>query len=164
MSQRHRRRKGQAEIIGAVIATGVMLLAITAMFYSIVRLQFTTSDVYAKRIAFESERSLEKISVIYESNMDPNTGNCIIRNTGGIDIEVVRIWNSNFEYREPYENEKIIHRGDEIKYTLSDAPVAIVTKRGNVFEVKSECEKQAYSKTIIEVIYGSVPGFISSQT
>jgi len=49
MSQRHRRRKGQAEIIGAVIATGVMLLAITAMFYSIVRLQFTTSDVYAKR-------------------------------------------------------------------------------------------------------------------
>jgi hypothetical protein len=60
MSRVKRPREGQAEIIGAIIATGVMILAITAMFYSIVRLQQSTSDVYAKRIAFESERTLEK--------------------------------------------------------------------------------------------------------
>lgn len=162
MSQVKKPRRGQAEIIGAVIATGVMLLAITAMFYSIIRLQQSTSDAYAKRIAFESERTLEKLTVRH----DPSNNKCIINNTGGVDIRVVRVWISDIEFRDPVEIgfPAIIRRGDVItNYKLEDAPVAIVTSRGNVFEVKPECERQAYGRTIIEVIYGNATGFISSQ-
>ena len=158
MSRARRHGEGQAEIIGAIIATGVMILAITAMFYSIVRLQQTTSDVYAKRIAFESERTLEKISV----NYDPNNNTCRITNTGGIDITVARVWITNTEFKDPSEVgfQQVIKRGESINsYTLDNAPVAIVTTRGNVFEIRSECEKQA----VTGIIYIGVPGFISSQ-
>jgi len=158
MSRVKRPREGEAEIIGAIIATGVMILAITAMFYSIVRLQLSTSDVYAKRIAFESERTLEKISV----NYDPNSNTCRITNTGGIDITVARVWITNTEFKDPSEVgfQQVIKRGESINsYTLDNAPVAIVTTRGNVFEIKSECEKQA----VTGIIYIGVPGLISSQ-
>jgi len=158
MSRARRYREGEAEIIGAIIATGVMILAITAMFYSIVRLQLSTSDVYAKRIAFESERTLEKISV----NYDPNSNTCRITNTGGIDITVARVWITNTEFKDPSEVgfQQVIKRGESINsYTLDNAPVAIVTTRGNVFEIRSECEKQA----VTGIIYIGVPGFISSQ-
>jgi hypothetical protein len=158
MSRARRYREGQAEIIGAIIATGVMILAITAMFYSIVRLQQSTSDVYAKRIAFESERTLEKISV----NYDPNSNTCRITNMGGIDITVARVWITNTEFKDPSEVgfQQVIKRGESINsYTLDNAPVAIVTTRGNVFEIKSECEKQA----VTGIIYITASGLISSQ-
>jgi hypothetical protein len=157
MSRARRYREGQAEIIGAIIATGVMILAITAMFYSIVRLQQSTSDVYAKRIAFESERTLEKISV----NYDPNSNTCRIANTGGIDITVARVWITNTEFKDPAEIgfPQVIKRGESVSLISDNTPVAIVTTRGNVFEIKSECEKQA----VTGIIYITAPGFISSQ-
>jgi hypothetical protein len=157
MSRVKRPREGQAEIIGAIIATGVMILAITAMFYSIVRLQQSTSDVYAKRIAFESERTLEKISV----NYDPNSNTCKVTNTGGIDITVARVWITNTEFKDPAEIDfpQVIKRGESVSLISDNTPVAIVTTRGNVFEIKSECEKQA----VTGIIYITAPGFISSQ-
>jgi hypothetical protein len=159
MSRARRYREGQAEIIGAIIATGVMILAITAMFYSIVRLQQSTSDVYAKRIAFESERTLEKISV----NYDPNSNTCRITNTGGIDITVARVWITNTEFKDPAEIgfPQVIRRGESVSLIPDNTPVAIVTTRGNVFEVKSACQNQI-NMGIIYIINAS-SGFISSQ-
>jgi len=159
MSRARRYREGQAEIIGAIIATGVMILAITAMFYSIVRLQQSTSDVYAKRIAFESERTLEKISV----NYDPNSNTCRITNTGGIDITVARVWITNTEFKDPAEIgfPQVIKRGGSISLISDNTPVAIVTTRGNVFEIKSVCQTQI-NMGMIYIINAS-SGFISSQ-
>jgi uncharacterized iron-regulated membrane protein len=63
----HKRRwRGQVEVTGAIIAVGVLLLVITTLFYSITQLQQATSDVFAKRASFESERSIERVSVIYD--------------------------------------------------------------------------------------------------
>jgi hypothetical protein len=159
MSRVKRPREGQAEIIGAIIATGVMILAITAMFYSIVRLQQSTSDVYAKRIAFESERTLEKISV----NYDPNSNTCRITNTGGIDITVARVWITNTEFKDPAEIgfPQVIKRGESVSLISDNTPVAIVTTRGNVFEIKSVCQTQI-NMGMIYIINAS-SGFISSQ-
>jgi hypothetical protein len=57
-----------------------------------------------------------------------------------------------------------IRRGESISFTLDTAPVAVVTRRGNVFEVRSECLRQAaMARSVVEIIYGGVGGFISSQ-
>ena len=42
--------------------------------------------------------------------------------------------------------------------------MAVVTRRGNVFEVRSECLRQAaMARSVVEIIYGGVGSFISSQ-
>jgi hypothetical protein len=157
------RWRGQVEVTGAIIAVGVLLLVVTTLFYSIIQLQQATSDVFAKRASFESERSLERVSVIY----DPEGELCIVRNTGGVDVEVARVWvgDSNFvEEPEVVGLPAIIRRGESISFALDAAPVAIVTKRGSVFEVRSECLRQAaMTRSVVEVMYGGIGGFISSQ-
>jgi hypothetical protein len=75
---------------------------------------------------------------------------------------VARVWITNTEFKDPAEIgfPQVIKRGESINsYTLDNTPVAIVTTRGNVFEIKSECEKQA----VTGIIYIGVPGLISSQ-
>jgi len=157
------RWRGQVEVTGAIIAVGVLLLVITTLFYSIIQLQQATSDVFAKRASFESERSLERVSVIY----DPEGGLCIVRNAGGVDVEVARVWVSDSGFVEEPEAAGLpatIRRGESISFAVDAIPVAIVTKRGNVFEVRSECLRQAaMARSVVEVIYGGVGGFISSQ-
>jgi hypothetical protein len=157
------RWRGQVEVTGAIIAVGVLLLVVTTLFYSIIQLQQATSDVFAKRASFESERSLERVHVIY----DPEEGLCIVRNTGGVDIEVARVWVSDSDFVEEPEVVGLpatIRRGESISFTLDTAPVAVVTRRGNVFEVRSECLRQAaMARPVVEIIYGGVGSFISSQ-
>jgi len=160
----HKRRwRGQVEVTGAIIAVGVLLLVITTLFYSIIQLQQATSDVFAKRASFESERSLERVSVIY----DPEGELCVVKNAGGVDIEVARVWVSDSDFVEEPEVVGLpatIRRGESISFTLDAAPVAVVTRRGNAFEVRSECLRQAaMARSLVEVIYGGVGGFISSQ-
>jgi len=136
---------------------------VTTLFYSIIQLQQVTSDVFAKRASFESERSLERLSVIY----DPEGELCIVRNTGGVDVEVARVWVSDSDFVEEPEVVRLpatIRRGESISFTLDTAPVAVVTRRGNVFEVRSECLRQAaMARPVVEIIYGGVGSFISSQ-
>jgi hypothetical protein len=157
------RWRGQVEVTGAIIAVGVLLLVVTTLFYSIIQLQQATSDVFAKRASFESERSLERVSVIY----DPEGGLCVVKNAGGVDVEVARVWVSDSDFVEEPEVVGLpatIRRGESISFTLDTAPVAVVTRRGNVFEVRSECLRQAVmARSVVEIIYGGVGGFVSSQ-
>ena len=160
----HKRRwRGQVEVTGAIIAVGVLLLVITTLFYSIIQLQQATSDVFAKRASFESERSLERLSVIY----DPEGELCVVKNAGGVDVEVARVWVSDSDFVEEPEVVGLpatIRRGESISFALDTAPVAVVTRRGNVFEVRSECLRQAtMARPVVEIIYGGVGSFISSQ-
>jgi hypothetical protein len=162
----HKRRwRGQVEVTGAIIAVGVLLLVVTTLFYSIIQLQQATSDVFAKRASFESERSLERLSVIY----DPEGELCVVKNAGGVDVEVARVWVSDSDFiEEPdvVEFPATIRHGESISFTLDTAPVAVVTRRGNVFEVRSECLRQAaMARSVVEIIYiyGGVESFISSQ-
>jgi hypothetical protein len=157
------RWRGQVEVTGAIIAVGVLLLVVTTLFYSIIQLQQATSDVFAKRASFESERSLERVSVIY----DPEGGLCVVKNAGGVDVEVARVWVSDSDFIEEPEAAGLsatIRRGESISFALDTAPVAVVTRRGNVFEVRSECLRQAaMARSVVEIIYGGVGGFILSQ-
>jgi hypothetical protein len=71
------------------------------------------------------------------------------------------VWITNTEFKDPAEIgfPQVIRRGESVSLISDNTPVAIVTTRGNVFEIKSECEKQA----VTGIIYITAPGFISSQ-
>ncbi|MEM0026345.1 MAG: hypothetical protein QXT53_00220 [Ignisphaera sp.] len=126
--------KAQAEIIGGVLAIAVLLMAISTILYATFALMSSSSTNISKRAQFEVERNSERISVVY----DANNYKCIVNNTGSVDITIVRQWTNGMFT----EIKKDLNRGRGLNFSLSSAPDYIVTSRGNVFPVKSECQSQ----------------------
>jgi hypothetical protein len=144
----HRFKKGQAEVIGGIIAISVLILSITTIYFLTTSTYTSTSTEFAKRTAFEAEKNMEKISISYDQNSDQ----CIVSNVGAIDITIVRQWyldNPNLVV-EPANPIKL-SVGSSISWSYSSVPDYIVTSRGNVFTVKAECEKIKNTLTTIQI-------------
>ncbi|MEM4789633.1 MAG: hypothetical protein QXV06_07580 [Ignisphaera sp.] len=136
-------RKGQAELIGGIIAISVLLLSIGTIFYTVFAVSSQTSVQFSKRAQFEAERNSERISVTYESTED----SCIISNTGAVDITIARVWSENSFYTN--FSPQNLSKGSSVKISRNNAPELIVTTRGNVFSIKAECDRQAGMTTKI---------------
>jgi len=126
--------RGQAEVIGATIALGLLLLAIASILILMQRTSTTTTANFAYRANFESEKQAENIGVIY----DAINRYCILTNYGSLNIEIVRIWKDNTHMDYTIDLEP----GESIIWNYTQAPQYIVTSRGNVVPVKSSCEQQ----------------------
>jgi uncharacterized protein (UPF0333 family) len=144
----HRFKKGQAEVIGGIIAISVLILSITTIYFLTTSTYTSTSTEFAKRTAFEAEKNMEKISISYDQSSDQ----CIVFNVGAIDITIVRQWyldNPNLVV-EPANPIKL-SVSSSISWSYSSVPDYIVTSRGNVFTVKAECEKIKNTLTTIQI-------------
>ncbi|MCC6016875.1 MAG: hypothetical protein LM582_07525 [Desulfurococcaceae archaeon] len=144
----HRFKKGQAEVIGGIIAISVLILSITTIYFLTTSTYTSTSTEFAKRTAFEAEKNMEKISIYYDQSSDQ----CIVSNVGAIDITIVRQWyldNPNLVV-EPANPIKL-SVSNSISWSYSSVPDYIVTSRGNVFTVKVECEKIKNTLTTIQI-------------
>jgi uncharacterized protein (UPF0333 family) len=144
----HRFKKGQAEVIGGIIAISVLILSITTIYFLTTSTYTSTSTEFAKRTAFEAEKNMEKISISYDQSSDQ----CIVSNVGAIDITIVRQWyldNPNLVV-EPANPIKL-SVSSSISWSYSSAPDYIVTSRGNVFTVKAECKKIKNTLTTIQI-------------
>ncbi|PUA32401.1 MAG: hypothetical protein B7O98_07030 [Zestosphaera tikiterensis] len=132
--------RGQAEIIGATIALGLLVLAIASMLAIMQRTSATSTTNFAKRVNFENERLSEKLSVTYNST----SGECILRNYGSLDTVIIRIWNNNQHYDSKYGDHNlpiVLKPNEEERFTFSETPQYIVTSRGNVIPFKNMCEE-----------------------
>jgi len=144
-------RKGQAEVVGGIIAISVLLFSIATLYFLMTSTQSSLSTEFARRASFESEKNAEKIAVSY----DLNTDSCIVSNAGAISITIVRAWQGNeyFNFNEPLP----LPPGQALPpWPFSETPDIIVTARGNIFTVKAECEKIKNAVTNMQqIIIGS---------
>jgi uncharacterized protein (UPF0333 family) len=144
-------RKGQAEVVGGIIAISVLLFSIATLYFLMTSTQSSFSTEFARRASFESEKNAEKIAVSY----DLNTDSCIVSNAGAISITIVRAWQGNkyFNFNEPLP----LPPGQALlSWPFSKTPDIIVTARGNIFTVKAECEKIKNAVTNMQqIIVGS---------
>ena len=144
-------RKGQAEVVGGIIAISVLLFSIATLYFLMTSTQSSFSTEFARRASFESEKNAEKIAVSY----DLNTNSCIVSNAGAISITIVRAWQGNeyFNFNEPLP----LPPGQALlSWPFSETPDIIVTARGNIFTVKAECEKIKNAVTNMQqIIVGS---------
>jgi len=144
-------RKGQAEVVGGIIAISVLLFSIATLYFLMTSTQSSFSTEFARRASFESEKNAEKIAVSY----DLNTNSCIVSNAGAISITIVRAWQGNkyFNFNEPLP----LPPGQALlSWPFSKTPDIIVTARGNIFTVKAECEKIKNAVTNMQqIIVGS---------
>jgi len=140
-------KRGQAEIIGGIIAISILLFAITTLYFTLISTQSTATLEFSRRTSFEAERNAEKISVSYDTKDEK----CIIINSGALDIKIIRVWIEN-EFLDPGQAlfPETLTKGDVLSMSPDTVPDYIVTARGNVFPIKGECLK--YSSLLPEYI------------
>jgi len=131
-------RRGQAEVVGGVIAVSVLLLSVAAVYFLLTSTQSTVAAELSRRTSFESERSSERLAVVY----DPGLGRCVLKNVGPIPVEVVRLWYGG----DPVDLEEpaILQPGEQVTQVAGvDVEVVevAVTRRGNVVSLRSSCEE-----------------------
>ena len=145
-------RRGQAEVIGGIIAISLLIVSTATIYFLATSTQSTATTEFAKRTSFEAERDAERVAVMYE----PTSKGCIVSNVGAVVITIVRTWDSAGK---PEELKISLPPGESISsWTLDNAPDLIVTSRGNVFAVKGECQKIANMLSNIPA-----PGGVSGQ-
>jgi len=133
-----RKRKtsiGQAEIIGAIIALGLLITVVSALLVSLFRTSTTSTVGFAQRAQFESYKSSEKLGVIYEGDK------CYLVNIGSVEVEIVRAWvleNGQFKN----VSIDLTLKPNERTSDIPNDVIYVVTSRGNVFPFSEECKKQ----------------------
>jgi len=133
-----RKRKtsiGQAEIIGAIIALGLLITVVSALLISLFRTSTTSTVGFAQRAQFESYKSSEKLGVIYEGDK------CYLVNIGSVEVEIVRTWvleNGQFKN----VSIDLTLKPNERTSDIPNDVIYVVTSRGNVFPFSEECKKQ----------------------
>ncbi|MEM1694884.1 MAG: hypothetical protein QW456_11815 [Ignisphaera sp.] len=136
---RSRLFKGQAEIIGGIIALSVLLLSIGMLYTTLMQLSSTSTKGFIERAAFEAEKNAEKLTIEY----DRDSNSCILKNSGNIDVTIVRIWINNNNQPTPIDIENlVIPTGStlaKINTMKIDSIIYIITRRGNVISAAEEC-------------------------
>lgn len=130
--------RGQAEIIGGMIALAVLIVSVGVLYTALTQLSTTSTKGFSERAGFEAERNIEKLTVIYMN------GRCLLVNQGPIPLTIIRIWVSGTPIDidplplEPGSSRSTIAGGGQ-EYGIDNIDIA-VTGRGNVIEVKRSCE------------------------
>jgi len=131
-------RRGQAEVVGGIIAVSVLLLSVAAVYFLLTSTQSTAAVELSRRTSFESERTSERLAVVY----DPGLDRCALKNVGPIPVEIVRLWYGGDPV--DLEGPAILQPGEQVTQVAGvDVEVVevAVTRRGNVVSVRSLCEE-----------------------
>jgi hypothetical protein len=153
-------RRGQSEVIAAMILIPLLIVVFSVVSTSIFKLNVTGVSSLASRARFEQERVAELLQATKNGDI------CVIRNTGAVDIEIVRVWvNENFiEVKTP------IKKGESITQIQLDSGETIdvssvdlaITSRGTLFKFKEMCSV-AYVIYLYQYTYYNVSGLFSSE-
>lgn len=138
------RRKGQAELIGALIVIIIFFAVLIPLLYSISGTFTASSKAYVKRADFENERISEKLI--------GNPGTKAIDNVSPLRIRIIRIWvqykNCTLDFKntdillEPGNSSGLLEIlelfGIESLSEIKDKVdlIKLVTARGRVFTIK----------------------------
>jgi hypothetical protein len=153
-------RRGQSEVIAAMILIPLLIVVFSVVSTSMFKLNVTGVSSLASRARFEQERVAELLQATKNGDI------CVIRNTGAVDIEIVRIWvNENFiEVKAP------IKKGESITQIQLDSGETIdvssvdlaITSRGTLFKFKEMCSV-AYVIYLYQYTYYNASGLFSSE-
>jgi|GEM_PF-4843769 len=153
-------RRGQSEVIAAMILIPLLIVVFSVVSTSMFKLNVTGVSSLASRARFEQERVAELLQATKNGDI------CVIRNTGAVDIEIVRVWvNENFiEVKTP------IKKGESITQIQLDSGETIdvssvdlaITSRGTLFKFKEMCSV-AYVIYLYQYTYYNVSGLFSSE-
>lgn len=153
-------RRGQSEVIAAMILIPLLIVVFSVVSTSMFKLNVTGVSSLASRARFEQERVAELLQATKNGDI------CVIRNTGAVDIEIVRVWvNENFiEVKTP------IKKGESITQIRLDSGETIdvssvdlaITSRGTLFKFKEMCSV-AYVIYLYQYTYYNVSGLFSSE-
>jgi len=160
MKQYKRLRRGQSEVIAAMILIPLLIIGFSVVSMSMFKSNVTGVSSLAARARFEQERVTELLQATKSGDI------CVIRNTGAVDIEIVRIW-VNEDYVEVIIPVK---KGESITQIQLDSDTAInvndvdlaVTSRGSLFRFKEMCSV-AYVIYLYQYTYYNVTGMFSSE-
>jgi hypothetical protein len=153
-------RRGQSEVIAAMILIPLLIVVFSVVSTSMFKLNVTGVSSLASRARFEQERVAELFQATKNGDI------CVIRNTGAVDIEIVRVWvNENFiEVKAP------IKKGESITQIQLDSGETIdvssvdlaITSRGTLFKFKEMCSV-AYVIYLYQYTYYNASGLFSSE-
>jgi hypothetical protein len=153
-------RRGQSEVIAAMILIPLLIVVFSVVSTSMFKLNVTGVSSLASRARFEQERVAELLQATKNGDI------CVIRNTGAVDIEIVRVWvNENFiEVKAP------IKKGESITQIQLDSGETIdvssvdlaITSRGTLFKFKEMCSV-AYVIYLYQYTYYNASGLFSSE-
>jgi len=134
----HKKNRGMASILGTIIFIGILFSAIIPMTLVMKQADNVYTINIHEREAADEDRADEAL-LVYAWPNEPDNGllNINLRNTGIIEVEVIRIWVKD----KPYNMSRTVNPSKTDQFTLSDLPttpgeyeVRVLTSRGNVFQ------------------------------